>query len=181
MRQPITAALALALALSACSGREEEDAGSGETISSEEVAERARDVVRPEPGLYRATVEMLEVDVPGAPAGAADMLKGMMGGANTTTEYCLTAEEVERGYEEMVRNSQEGDCTFERFDAAGGKIDAVMTCKATDGNTTRMTMQGTGGRTSSEMTMSMQSEMAGMGTANFKMKATHERIGECPA
>lgn len=178
MRRSIPAVFAFTLALAACSGGEESP-GSGETISNEEVAERARDVVRPEPGLYRSTVELLEVDVPGAPAGAADMMKGMMGGSNSTTEYCLTQEEVDRGFEEMARNSQSGDCTFERFDAEGGEIDAVMTCTAQGGNTMRMTMQGTGGETSSEMTMSMETEMPGMGTANMRMKATHQRIGEC--
>jgi hypothetical protein len=180
VRYPTIAAMTLSMALAACSGGEEE-AGSGETISNEEVAERAREAVRPEPGLYRSTVELLEVDLPGAPEGMADMMKRAMGESNTANEYCLTQEQVDEGFEEMARNSQNGDCSFERFDADGGKIDAVMNCKAPDGNTARMTMQGTGGPTSSEMTMTMASEVPGMGTANMRMKATHERIGDCAA
>lgn len=178
MRYPIIAAT-LSLALAACSSGEEE-AGSGETISTEEVAERARNAVRPEPGLYRATVEVLEVDIPGAPEGTADMMKRMMGDSRNTSEYCLTQEDVDRGFEEMARNSQEGDCSFERFDVDGGDIDAAMTCSVQGGRTMRMTMQGTGGTTSSEMTMSMETDMPGMGAANMRMKATHQRIGECP-
>jgi hypothetical protein len=181
VRYPTIAAITLSLILAACSSGEDEQAGSGETISNEEVAERAREAVRPEPGLYRSTVELLEVDMPGAPAGVEDTMKRMMGGSNSTNEYCLTQEDVDRGFEEMARNSQQGDCSFERFDADGGEIDAVMTCDAPGGGTMRITMQGTGGPTSSEMTMSMATEMAGMGTANMRMKATHERIGECAA
>lgn len=181
MRYPTIAATTLFLALAACSGGEEQQAGSGETISTEEVAERAREAIRPEPGLYRSTVELLQVDIPGAPEGVTEMMKGAMSGSNTTSEYCLTQEEVDRGFEEMVRNSQAGDCSFERFDAEGGKIDAVMTCETPDGNTARMTMQGTGGPTSSEMMMTMESDIPGMGTANMRLKATHERIGECAA
>lgn len=179
MRYPTIAAMTLTLALAACSGGEEDKAGSGETVSSEEVAERARNVVKPEPGLYRSTVELLEVDIPGAPTGAADMMKGMMGGSDTTSEYCLTQADVDRGFEEMLKNSQNGDCTFERFEANGGEIDAVMNCTAQGGNTMRMTMRGTGGATSSEMTMNMETEMPGMGKANMRMTAKHERIGDC--
>ena len=110
MRYPTIAAMTLSLALAACSSGEDEPS-SGETISTEEVAERARDAVRPEPGLYRSTVELLEVDMPGAPAGVEDTMKRMMGGSNTASEYCLTQQDVDRGFEEMARKSQQGDCT----------------------------------------------------------------------
>jgi hypothetical protein len=179
MRYPTIAAMTFALALVACSGGEEKKAGSGETVSSKEVAEKARDMVKPKPGLYRSTVELLEVDIPGAPAGAADMMKGMMGSSNSTSEYCLTQADVDRGFEEMLKNSQKGECTFERFEADGGEIDAVMNCTAQGGNAMRMTMQGTGGATSSEMTMNMETEMPGMGKANMRMTAKHQRIGDC--
>ena len=178
MRYPTIAAMTLSLALAACSSGEDEPS-SGETISTEEVAERARDAVRPEPGLYRSTVELLEVDMPGAPAGVEDTMKRMMGGSNTASEYCLTQQDVDRGFEEMARKSQQGDCTFERFDVDGGDIDAAMNCTVQGGQTMRMTMQGTGGPTSSEMTMNMETDMPGVGTANMRMKATHQRIGDC--
>ena len=42
-----------------------------------------------------------------------------------------------------------------------------------------MTMAGTATPTSSEMEMTMQGNMSGMGDATIKMKATHERIGDC--
>jgi len=174
MRHSVPAALAVVLALAACSGGEEQ-AGSGETISSEEVAERARGAIKPQPGLYRSTVEVVEVDMP----GAADMVKRMMGGSNSTSEYCLTPEEADRGFEEMARNSQEGDCSFERFDVDGGRIDAAMNCTANGGAPMRLTLQGTGTTTSSEVAMTMETDMPGMGTANVRMKATHQRIGEC--
>lgn len=177
MRNRVSVAVASAFLLVACSGSDE-DGGTGEPISTEELADRARDMVRPDPGLYRSTVELLEVDMPGAPAGVEDSMKRAMGGSESTTEYCLTPEDAERGFEEMAKNSQQADCSFERFDADGGTIDAVMNCKS-GGNAMRMTLQGTGGRTSSEMTMAMEMEAPGMGKAVMRMKATHQRIGDC--
>lgn len=178
MRNRAIAALMFSIFVLGCSGGDQE-AGGDEAISTEELADRARNVVRPDPGLYRSTVELLEIDMPGAPAGMEDTMKRMMGGANSTTEYCLTREDAERGFEEMAKKSQEGDCSFERFDADGGRIDAAMTCRSGEDNVMRMTLKGTGGRTSSEMTMSMQTEAPGMGKATMRMKATHQRIGDC--
>lgn len=182
MRNSVIAVIAGSLLVAGCS-QGTEDAGGGEAIGTEELAERASDIVRPDPGLYRSTVELLEVDMPGAPAGMEDTMKRAMGGANSTTEYCLTSEDAERGFEEMAKNSQKGDCSFERFEADGGKIDAAMTCRGGEGGegaVMQMTMQGTGGRTASEMTMTMQTEAPGMGKATMRMKATHQRIGDCP-
>ena len=96
-------------------------------------------------------------------------------------EYCLTQEDVDKGYEEMARQSQGGDCTFERFDVDGGTIDALMVCAGEQSNAMRMAMTGSATPTSSVMTMTMTGDMTGMGESTLRMKATHERVGDCPA
>ncbi len=174
----LTASLAL-VALAGCgeSGTEATDAEAG-GISQAELAERARDTIQPQPGQYRAVMEVLEVDMPGAPEGSGDALRQMMDGQSR--EYCLTQADVDKGYEEMARQSQGGDCTFERFDVDGGSIDALMVCTGEQSTAMRMAMSGTATPTSSVMNMTMTGDMTGMGESTLRMKATHERVGDCP-
>ncbi|WP_168157315.1 DUF3617 domain-containing protein [Erythrobacter sp. QSSC1-22B] len=176
----VAAPLAL-VALIGCGEPEADSVDPGEAtaggISQAEVAERARDTIQPQPGQYRAVMEVLEVDIPGAPEGSGDMLRQMMDGQSH--EYCLTQEDVDKGYEEMARQSQDGDCTFDRFDVDGGAIDALMTCTGEQSNTMRMAMTGTATPTSSVMNMTMTGDMTGMGESTLRMKATHERVGDC--
>lgn len=167
------------LALAACSSEEPDTIDSGEEVSMEEVAARAKaSAIKPEPGQYRVTMEVLEVDIPGAPEGAADMMRGMMSGQSHS--YCMTQEDVDKGFEEMARNSQEGsDCSFQRFDIDGGEFDAKMTCRADGQGVMTMTMKGSGTPTSSEVDMTMEGNMGGMGDSTIRMRAKHERTGDC--
>ena len=168
----------LPLLLAAC-GSEPEPAEEGETINVEEVANRAEGAaIKPEPGQYRVSMEVLEIDIPGAPPQAAAMMRDMMG--SQTHEYCLRPEDVEKGFEESVRQSQkDSNCTFSKFDVDGGTIDAKMSCSGEGQGTMTMTLQGEGTPTRSVMEMSMQGNMTGMGDSTIRMKATHERIGDC--
>lgn len=169
--------VAITLGLSAC-GSADEEAGSGEGISIEEAAERAKDSgVKPQPGQYRVTMEVLEVDIPGAPPEAVKMMRDMMGGQSH--EYCLTQEDVDKGFEEMARQSQDGECSFERFDMDGGDLDAKMVCTQAGQGSVTMTLTGTGSATRSDMDMLMEGNMTGMGKSTIHMKAKHERIGDC--
>ena len=181
MRRPVIAATLLPLMLAACGS--EEPAASGEGLSTDEVIERAKAAgadIKPEPGLYRSSVEIQEVSIPGAPAQMRDMMRSAM--ATQSDEYCLTAEDADKGFEEMARQSQDNmDCTFERFDVDGGDIDARMTCSPQGQGTMTVEVTGTGTSTSSEMNMAMTGEMPGMGEMSVKMRTTNERIGDCPA
>lgn len=131
--------------------------------------------MKPDPGQYRSDIELVSIDIPGAPPQVADMMRGMMG---RTVEYCLTQEEVDQGFESVARRSQEGDCNFQRFDASGGNIDALMTCDV-DGRMMTMTMTGTGTSTTSDITMRMEGDMGGMGEGSMTLRAKHQRIGDC--
>jgi hypothetical protein len=169
-----------ALALAACSSGDPDADGDG-AISMSEAAEEAErsGLIRPDPGMYRVEMAVLEVDLPGAPPQAIEMMKDMMGGQSH--QYCLTAEDAEKGFEEMARQSQDGECTFERFDADGGDIDARMVCELEGQGTTTMTMTGSATRTSSQMEMTMQGDVPGMGESTMKMRSTQQRIGDCEA
>lgn len=171
-------------ALLALAGCGESDSGSADAdgdseVSVAEAADRVESAgIKPDPGQYRMTMEILEFTVPGAPAGMADMMRQEMG--NQTSEYCLTPEDAERGYEEMARQSQQSDeCTFSRFDVDGGNIDAEMTCNTPQQGTMTMTLQGEGTATASTMNMTMRGDFSGMGEMTMRARASHERIGDC--
>ena len=169
-------AAALGLVLASCSGGAGEDTA-GE-VSADTVVERARDIARPQPGLYRSTTEIIEFDIPGAPPEMKAMLRNSAVSARPT-EYCVTAEEAEKGFEDAIRKSQDGDCDYKRFDVDGGKIAAEMTCRQ-DGRTVGLTLSGEGDSTSSEMAMTMKTDMGELGAGTIRAKSRSERIGSCP-
>jgi hypothetical protein len=179
MKRIITAAslAALALGLAGCSGGGDTDADGDGKVSNAEVAKKAEEEgIRPEPGLYRATITMTDIDIPGMPAE----MKGHGAGMTTTTEDCLTEEEVDKGFEEMVKQGQQGECSFETFKLGGGKLDAVMLCKTPQGDA-RMSMTGTTTPTSSNFTATTKMKFEGMEEATMSFTAKNERIGDCPA
>lgn len=172
----IIIAAAGAILVAGCSGGEADVDGDGEITAKEVAAKAKAESVKPQPGLYKATVTMTRLDIPGLPEG----MEGHGAGATTTSENCLTAEDVDKGFEELVKQGQQGECSYERFNLDGGKLDAVMLCKTPEGSA-RMAMTGTTTPTSSEYkaTTKMNFEGVGEGTMNFTVK--QERIGDCPA
>lgn len=169
----IIIAAAGAVLVAGCSGGGADADAKGEVEVKGAVAAAKAQGVMPEPGQYKATMTMTGIDLPGVPAGHG-------GGMTTTTNYCLTEEDVAKGFEEMIKRGQDGECSYENFSLKDGKMDAVMNCKSAEGGA-RMTMAGTVTPTSSEITASSAIDMAemGKGTMNFTVK--HERTGDCPA
>lgn len=176
MRYFMAPALA-SLALAACGGGSSADADADGTVSTDEVVSKVEaEGIRPQPGQYKAVITMTGIDVPGMPAEMA----GHGGGMTTTTEYCLTEEEVAKGFEEMMKRGQNGECSYESFNLDGGKFDGVMVCNTSEGNA-RMTMNGTATPTTSDFTASMAMNIEGAGDATMNFAAKHERVGDCPA
>src|SRR3546814_2266522 len=106
-------ALAVTLLLAACGSAEEDEGSNGKSISMEDAAARAKDSdMNPTPGQYRVTMQLHELDVPGAPKGEMEAMRGRMAGQ--THEYCLKQEDVDKGFEEVVRQTKESkDCSYE--------------------------------------------------------------------
>ncbi|MFZ9396777.1 MAG: DUF3617 domain-containing protein [Erythrobacter sp.] len=179
MRRSAIFAATCLVSLAACGSDPASDAESGGVVTSEEMAERvAAADIKPQAGQYRSTVEVLEFTLPGAPKEVNEVMRSNM--AKRTSEYCLTQEEADRGFEKMARQSQQGsDCTVEKFDVAGGDIEARMTCAVPGQGKMTMTMSGTGSATGSDMEMTMKGDFAGQGEATIRMKVSNERIGDC--
>jgi hypothetical protein len=170
-------AFAAAALLAGCSGASSPDTDGDGKVSLGEAAKQAEaQGMKPEPGLYKTTVTMTALDIPGMPAE----MKGHGKGLVTTAEDCLTEQEVEEGYEAMVKQGQNGDCAYESFALAGGKLDAVLVCNA-EGRATRTSITGTTSSTGADLTATTAMELEGAGKGTMTATVKHERIGACPA
>jgi hypothetical protein len=183
MRLIHSAPLAAAILLAACGGDADTD-GDG-AISSDEVAAEAAGAIQPQPGLYRTSFELLELDIPGMPEEMQQQMQAQMGtvagGAGGLT-YCLTPEDAAaNGAEEMAKNMAASDCTVARFDVSGGTISTEMQCKDSSGGTSKVTMDGQMSATGSTMTMTNDIAMPDGSRMQTKARVTAERTGDCPA
>jgi Protein of unknown function (DUF3617) len=177
MKRIIMAAAGAAL-IAGCSGggAADADANADGKVSMKEAATQAKaEGMTPEPGQYKAVITMTGIDIPGMPPEMA----GHGAGMTTTTEYCLTPEQVESGFEDMMKRGQNGECSYEKFSMKDGAFDGVMVCKTPQGNA-RMTMNGTATPTTSDFTATMAMNFDGAGEGTMKFAAKHERVGDCP-
>jgi hypothetical protein len=173
----LAAGLAAAGLLSGCSDAGPADADADGKVSLGEAAKEAKtEGLKPEPGLYKTTVTMTGIDIPGMPPEMEDHGAGLV----TTAEDCLTAEEVDKGYEAMVKQGQDGDCAYETFNFDGGKLDAVLVCQA-EGRATRTTLSGTATSTGADLTATTAMEFDGAGKGTMSATIKHARIGDCSA
>jgi len=152
----------LGVALAGCGGSDvstaDADTDNDGAVSVNEAAQVAEaSGLKPRAGKYRASTNM--------------------GGMNTDVEYCITPEEAEAGFEGMMQEGQQGDCSYEKFNLAGNDLDAVLVCNV-EGGSMRMEMGGTVSPTSSELDINMKGSMAGM-NVDMTMQSKHERIGDC--
>jgi hypothetical protein len=176
MKRLVLVAAAAAL-MAGCSGSGDADAdGSGEVSLKEAAKQAEAEGLKPQPGLYKVVVTMTGIDIPGMPPE----MKGHGAGMTRTEEYCLTQEQVDKGFEEVMKRGQNGECSYESFDVAGGKMDAVMVCKTPEGSA-RMTMTGDVTPTSSEFNATMAMKFAGAPEGTMTFTGKHERVGDCPA
>lgn len=164
-----------AACLAGCSG--EANRQEGEAVA---VRDAARQVdaqgLKPQPGLYKTTITMTGLEIPGLPEG----MEGHGAGLARTLESCLTPAEVDKGFDALLKKGQDGECAFERFALAGGQLDAVLVCNA-QGRTSRMAMKGTLTATSADLEAATRLAFEGMGKGTMNFTARHERIGDCAA
>lgn len=176
-------ALASAIALSACGGAggavDADADGDGEVTSEEMVAaaDQVSDQMKPQPGQYRASVEFVSADIPGAPPEMVEMMSGMM---SQSHEFCMTQEMAEDGFAEAMQEGRRDDsCTVSRMTIDGGQMDMAMTCNDPDAGEMNIAMNGTVSPTSSDINMVTQGTFGPMGEGRMEMNVKQERIGDC--
>lgn len=176
MRRFVLATTALAaLALAGCA---KEDGPKTE----EQVREEAAGLAKPQAGLYRSSFSIVSLDVPGVPPAQLEQMRKMFAASQQGQEYCLSAAEAEKGFEEAMKKLPQGKCSYDRFNVSGDQLDAQLTCETGQGMKATIGMAGTVTATGSKLKMSVaQSAPAGApGAMNMVTEVSSERIGDCP-
>lgn len=180
----IATTLPIALILAACGSAGDHSAIVATNASVDEVAQKVEKATAGgnfvSPGRWEGQVRIVDINIPGVPAAAADKMKAQMAKAQSFTN-CLTPEEAKQPRGKFFGADQAGACTYNSFTMANGVIDAAMTCG--EGATVRkMVMKGKYSPDSYDMTVSSTGEasaanpMAGM-AMTMAMHATH--AGAC--
>lgn len=174
---PIVLAV-LGLTLTGCS--KQPDAAQTQA-SAAAAATAAVQAMRPEPGKYRVTTKFTKVSIPGLPPAAAANAGKMFSNTGQSTEFCLTPQQASMGFEEMTKRAAQGKCTYDRFNAVGGRLDAAMTCETGRGMTTKSHVTGTFSPTGSNMTMVSEATVPGLPGGRMEMEGSvvTERLGDC--
>ena len=172
---------ACALTLAACGGGSvDADADGDGTVTSAEMSEAVAEAgseLKPEPGKYELTMELLKVEAPGAPEQMAQMMGSMM---NRTDEFCLTPEMAEQGFAENFKENQNEGCKVDAFTLEGGNMDMKMSCSDEEGmGDMQIAMQGEVSPTASDMTMEMDGNIPQLGRIQMAMSYKQRRIGDC--
>jgi hypothetical protein len=169
-------ALAPAIVLAACSSQ---PSVSATNASMAEVAVKAKDALRVEPGEWKSKTELIAFDLPGVKdqTMANMMREGMKKQQDKERTYCVSAEDAQRFTADMLGGDKSDSCRFDTFNVAAGVLNAKMTCKGKDGpGAMTMTMTGPYTPTAQELTvdMNMTNPMGGGGMV-IKAKTTATR------
>lgn len=115
------------------------------------------------PGQWEVTSIVESVEMPGAPAGMLDMMKGKP----RVMSICITAADAQNGPQALLKESGE-NCKSVSYSAQGDRLTSVMKCSQGGGE---MTVSMTG--TFSANSYTVKSEMVMTGEAQgMKMTAT---------
>ncbi|RJY07966.1 DUF3617 domain-containing protein [Aurantiacibacter aquimixticola] len=182
MRFPTILAAASLLTLTSCGD-------SGTTVEDpsdpDQIAAAAENIARPQPGEYRTTGELVEVDLPGASEEEAQAMRAIMEtGVAREQTFCVTEEDAEEGFTQFVSAMQDmpKTCSFSEFAINGENLNATMVCDDDAGSTGNVAFAGTVSETGSDMTMTMDMENAAEGQSmRIVMRNTTERVGDCAA
>lgn len=188
----VTGAIALAAAaatLSACGQSTKETAAvtgqvnlknASQAEVTEQVAAANRGGAVFTPGHWEGSVTLLDMAMPGLeklpPAMRAQMQAQMQ--KSTLFEDCLTPDEAADA-KAAISKGQGGDCLYDHFTMANGRIDAAMSCKVGKA-LHKMTM--TGSFTPDDYRLVSQASGGGTGSAgpmSMKMEIKAHRTGAC--
>lgn len=123
-----------------------------------------------QPGKWENRVEILDVQLKGAPPGIAAAMKGRP----VVVTSCVTPQQAASGPQAAMNADK--SCRFVRYSAAGGKIASELVC-ARPGGTMRVVSQGT--YTPTSYAVSGTGVMSGRMSMTMKSLTTGRRLGGC--
>lgn len=129
------------------------------------------------PGKWEQKATLLEIDAPGMPPEARQMMQKAMDQVQVH-EVCLTPEQAKSPKEDFFAGTDK-NCRYEHFNWGGGKIDLKLNCKHPQAT---QTMVMVGSYSPDNYTMTMTTTNAGGGPGGkmtMKMKVDARRLGAC--
>jgi hypothetical protein len=136
------------------------------------------DVQSPEPGLYRTSMTILELDVPSMPEDTVAQMRQMME-TQTSTEECEGMDGEFLDFDDMGNMGQ--DCTQQSLETTSNTFSVTMVCQNPGGGASTMSLQGTTFPDRMEGVMEMDADMGqGVGAMHLRMAIQSERLGDCP-
>lgn len=152
-----------------------------ENASAEEVmkqASAAQDKHKIQPGEWENTMQIVAVEMPGAPEILRKQAEAETKKPPETRKECQKAENAP-AIDVAQLGPMAKSCTFPKYVLAGGKIDASIECKGPMGT---ITMSMTGTQTATAYDMTVIQSMPGQGAGSkVTIHRTGKRIGECKA
>ena len=131
------------------------------------------------PGLWTAQLRIEAVDV--GPGGDSAKQLALAKGLERNATECKTAEQLKPFDIEKLENAA-GKCTFIRYVAKDGKVDAKIQCSKPNTPATAILINGTTTATGFDVAIDNQTGAAGQpGYSRVTMRSTGSRVGECPA
>lgn len=181
---PLTALAALLLAGCGQSGGKDAEAGASGAPAAEAAAKTDPDKEVAEvafqftPGLYRTTVTIQALDIPGAPPEVAAQMKKAMGKPQVR-DHCMAPDQAKKGFDTMKENMAKGNCKFDEFSASDGQVRSVFACQPGKGVQMRASSQGTYSPTGSQV--AIKADMTGPDgkTMHIEQLVKSERVGDC--
>jgi len=124
------------------------------------------------PGRWDSTGTVTAVEMPGMPPDALAMMKRRP----INHSYCVTKADAESGSKGLFSEGN-GDCAYEKFAMANGRLNAAMLCKGPQGNA-RLTMLGSYTATTYE-TANITVMDGPQGKMRMTTKMRGKRVGDC--
>lgn len=131
------------------------------------------------PGLWKAELRIEAVDV-GPGGDNAQQLRLAKSLERSATE-CKTAEQL-KPFDIAKLEKAAGECSFIRYVAKGGKVDAKIQCSKPNAPVTTILINGATSTTGFDVAIENLTGVAGQpGYSQVRMRSTGTRVGECPA
>jgi len=171
------AALTPAVLLAACGGGDV----ALKNASVEEVAKQvdAAGGTGFTPGKWQTTAQTIAVDMPGIPAEMKKQMTDAMLNKTEVSTSCITEEQAKNPPAQVLAASN-GNCKYDNFTMAGGKIDGTLVCAVPGtGGEMKMRMAGTFDGDSFAIDNEMNATTPGGPGMHIKAKTSGKRIGDC--
>lgn len=169
-------AIVTVLLAGACSKAAEPPAPpTGNMTAAAVSAEATKLVFRP--GEWETRTQVAALRVPGV---APETLKGATD-TPTITRSCMSAADAAKPSADFMSGTSDGNCVFQRFSLAGGRVDAAMTCAPAGAPAkAALTLKGTYAPESFAQTMNMIVDLPGE-DMTMTARVAGRRIGACAA